>query len=333
MDSLTQLTLGAAVGEALLGRQMGRKAALWGAFLGTFPDLDVFIPMGDPVSDFTYHRSFSHSMFVLALLTPFWVWLIMKLHKNINLSKKSLMLSVYAIFFTHIILDSFTVYGTQIFWPITEYPVSIGSIFIIDPGYTVPLLIGCLLFLIFRKSKLAYQANLFGLIFSTVYLLWSFGVQSYVKQLTVASLKTKNIDHERFLVTPSPFNTFLWRIVVVDQHGYYVSYYSLFDQNSELAFDFNKSSYHLLDELKDHPPVNRLKWFSHGFITVDQVKEKIVISDIRMGIEPTYVFKFAIAEKKDQDLLPITPERMPVKQDMSRLPLIFERIFNPQVRF
>ena len=63
MDSITQLALGAAVSEAMIGKQSGRKAAAWGALLGTFPDLDVFIPMGSPIADFIYHRSFSHSFF------------------------------------------------------------------------------------------------------------------------------------------------------------------------------------------------------------------------------------------------------------------------------
>ena len=79
MDSITQLALGAAVGEATAGRQVGRRALLWGAICGTLPDLDVFIPLGDAVRDFTYHRSFSHSLFVLAALTPLIVWLILKL--------------------------------------------------------------------------------------------------------------------------------------------------------------------------------------------------------------------------------------------------------------
>ena len=41
MDSLTQIVLGAAVGEATLGRKVGNKALLWGAIAGTIPDLDV----------------------------------------------------------------------------------------------------------------------------------------------------------------------------------------------------------------------------------------------------------------------------------------------------
>ena len=80
MDSLTQMVLGAAVGEAVLGRRVGHKATLWGGVVATLPDLDVFIPLGDAVKDFTYHRAASHSLFILALLTPLVVALILKVH-------------------------------------------------------------------------------------------------------------------------------------------------------------------------------------------------------------------------------------------------------------
>ena len=42
MDSLTQIVLGAAVGEVMLGRKVGNRAILWGAVAGTIPDLDVY---------------------------------------------------------------------------------------------------------------------------------------------------------------------------------------------------------------------------------------------------------------------------------------------------
>jgi inner membrane protein len=82
MDSLTQLTFGAACGEAILGQKVGRKALVWGAVLGTLPDLDVFIPLGGPVNDFVYHRGFSHSLILLALLSPMIAWLISKIHPD-----------------------------------------------------------------------------------------------------------------------------------------------------------------------------------------------------------------------------------------------------------
>ncbi len=80
MDSLTQIALGAAVGEAVMKHKVGRKASLWGAICGTLPDLDVLIPMGDAVKDFTYHRAESHSLFYMTLVTPLLVWIILKIY-------------------------------------------------------------------------------------------------------------------------------------------------------------------------------------------------------------------------------------------------------------
>jgi inner membrane protein len=123
MDSLTQIALGAAVGEVALGRKIGNRAVLWGGICGMFPDLDVVIPLGDAVKDFTYHRSASHSLFVLTLLTPFFVWMIIKLHPKTNHYRNRLVALVFLAFTTHILLDCFTVYGTQAFWPLPIPPI------------------------------------------------------------------------------------------------------------------------------------------------------------------------------------------------------------------
>ena len=130
MDSLTQLALGAAVGESLMGRKVGHKALLWGAIAGTLPDLDVFIPLGDAVKDFTYHRSASHSLFVLAALTPLLVWLINRIHPRLREYKNDWMIMIYLVFATHVLLDSFTAYGTQILWPFVTTPISLSLIHI-----------------------------------------------------------------------------------------------------------------------------------------------------------------------------------------------------------
>ena len=72
MDSVTQFTLGAAVGAALLGKRMGpRSGIIIGGLLGTLPDLDVFIPAADPVASFIGHRGPTHSLIVHTLVTPF----------------------------------------------------------------------------------------------------------------------------------------------------------------------------------------------------------------------------------------------------------------------
>ena len=85
MDSLTQIVLGAACGEAVAGKKLGNRAMLWGAVGGTIPDLDVFaVFFTDEITSTSFHRGFMHSM-LFAALAP---WVLAKLtqwfyHNNI----------------------------------------------------------------------------------------------------------------------------------------------------------------------------------------------------------------------------------------------------------
>ena len=82
MDSLTQIVLGAAVGEAVLGKKVGNKAMLWGAIAGTIPDLDVFIKLfTDPITSTELHRGISHSLFFSIVMAPVLAWLVSKYQK------------------------------------------------------------------------------------------------------------------------------------------------------------------------------------------------------------------------------------------------------------
>ena len=63
MDSLTQIVLGAAVGEAALGKKVGNKALLYGAIAGTIPDLDILSGyFVDTVTALESHRGVTHSI-------------------------------------------------------------------------------------------------------------------------------------------------------------------------------------------------------------------------------------------------------------------------------
>ncbi len=71
MDSLTQVTLGASLGVAVMGRRTALwKAALWGGLAGLLPDLDVLIDHGDDLQNMVRHRGPSHSLLLLTLLAP-----------------------------------------------------------------------------------------------------------------------------------------------------------------------------------------------------------------------------------------------------------------------
>jgi inner membrane protein len=297
LDSLTQIALGAAVGEAVLGHRVGRKAALWGAICGTLPDLDVLIPFGDAVADFTFHRSFSHSVFMLALLTPPMAWLIRKIHPDDAAHRTGWYALVYLAFLTHVLLDSCTIYGTQIFWPLSDYPMTWGSIFIIDPLYTLPLIAGvAAVALVRRNPNKAYRFNLAMLALSTLYLGWSFAAKFYSQGIAREALSLQGIEHRQIVTLASPFNTILWRFVVMTPAGYAEGWYSLLDSDRTIDFTFHNSRLELLDGLESHWPVTRLQSFTKGFYRVGQEGRSVVITDLRMGAEDYYAFRFEVGQ-------------------------------------
>src|SRR5262245_46312858 len=142
MDSLTHVVFGASLGVAVMGRRTAVwKAALWGAVCNTLPDLDVFINHGDAIRNVTFHRSESHALFYLTLASPVVAAIIATLNREWALFKRW-WLAAWLLLISHPLLDLMTVYGTQIALPFTDRPFGLGSIFIIDPLYTLPLLVG-----------------------------------------------------------------------------------------------------------------------------------------------------------------------------------------------
>lgn len=332
MDSLTQIALGAAVGEATAGRQVGRKALIWGAICGTLPDLDVFISFGDAVRDFTYHRSASHSLFVLAALTPIVAWLIMKLHPETIKFRRRWVALVYLVFATHVLLDSFTVYGTQIFWPIITTPMTWSTIFIIDPAYTLPLLIGVIAALLAARHKIwGYTVNTIGLVLSTGYLLWTVGAKLHVENISRDALENQNIGFTRILTTPTPFNSLMWRILVINDMYYYEGFYSFFDGDTPIHFEQHPRSLVLIESLHDDWPVQRLEWFTKGFFAASADDGDIIITDLRMGLEPEYVFRFKVGEVANPHPHSVAVQRIPGIRNYERLLWVWARIWDPQV--
>ena len=327
MDSITQIALGAAVGEAVLGHRVGRKAAVWGGICGTLPDLDVLVPFADPVANFTYHRSFSHSLLVLALLTPLVAWLIRRLHPRYAGENTGWLLLVYLAFATHVLLDSCTIYGTQIFWPLDNTPMSWGSLFIIDPAYTLPLIAGLLAVALARQGSMrGYRVNLAMLAVSTLYVAWSFGAKYHAQGVAREALAQHGIEYDQIVTLASPFNTVLWRIVAMNGDRYHVGWYSLLDRDQVVAFQTYPSVTGLLDGLQDHWPVQRLQWFTKGFYRVSEHAGSVVMTDLRMGIEGSYVFRFKVGMVGNPHSLPTPSEQLPAELDTSRLPWLWARL-------
>lgn len=311
MDSVTQFLLGAAIGGAMLGPQAGRKALLWGGVCGTLPDLDVFIPRSDPVAALTYHRAATHAVFFLTLATPLIAALIERMHPDLRRVRGRCWLTVWLCLATHPLLDCFTVYGTQILLPFSDYPVGWSTIFIVDPLYTVPLAVAVVLALRRVPARAAHAARLcvIALALSSAYLLATVAIKAHVDSVTRASLLRQQIHAERFLSTPAFFNTVLWRIVVMTSDGYLEGYYSLLDSSGSIAFNAYPSSPSLLTPISGNWAVERLKWFTKGFYRVQETADGITMADLRMGAEPSYIFSFRLGVRNNGRIIPAPARR------------------------
>ena len=326
MDSLSQIALGAAVGVAVMGRRTAVwKAALWGAVAGTLPDLDVLIEHGDPISNMVLHRAETHAPFWLTLFSLPFAAAVARLHGEWSIWRRW-WLAIWLALVTHPLLDAMTVYGTQLALPFSDHPYGVGSVFIIDLLYTVPLLIGVGWALRARGAGRGLAANAAGLVISTAYLAWGVAAQAHVERIARSSLAAQGIAAEQVLITPTAFNTVLWRVVAIDGARFHEGFYSLFDATPQVAFDAFDRGTALAAELGGIQGFSRVQAFSKGFYKLQQQGERIVVSDLRMGQEPTYTFSFVIAERHSPPVALARPEQIGMRPDLKRgLPWLWRR--------
>jgi inner membrane protein len=323
MDSISQLALGAAVSVAVMGRRTALwKAAAWGAVAGTLPDLDVFIDHGNAIANMVLHRAETHSLFWLTLFSWPLAALVARLGGEWALLKRW-WLAIWLALVTHPLLDAMTVYGTQLALPFSNQPFGVGSVFIIDPLYTLPLLVGTGITLVSTRLR----ANTLGLVLSTAYLAWGFGAQQHVERLARDALTRQGIAAERLLVTPSAFNSIAWRVVVMQRDHYFEGFYSLLDNDRSIRFDRFDRGALLEPEVSGIQGYQRIRDFSQGFYALRQQGPRVLISDLRMGQEPAYTFSFAIAERASPaQALPV-PEQVGTRPDLGKfLPWLWRRI-------
>ncbi len=312
MDPVSQAALGAAVGVAV----MGRRRPLWqavvaGALVGTLPDLDIFIDHGDPVSNMVLHRAETHAFFWQLLASVPIAYLLARVSRSTALFGRWWLMTVLALF-THAILDALTIYGTRLALPFSDQPYGLGSLFVIDPLYTLPLLLGLLLTASVRaRNRLRW--NSWGLALSTLYAGWSLAAQAHVTQQVMATPEAQGLEASQVLVSPTPFNTVLWRIVLRQEDSYHEGYYSLLDPMAAPGRPIRLTRHDrgaaLESVTQALPKANRVRAFSRGFYALADDGRYITISDLRMGQHPYYAFSFRVAEHSSP-MREIQPQRI-----------------------
>ena len=298
MDSLTQIILGAAVGEAVLGRKIGNKAMLYGAIAGTIPDLDIISSFfTDTVTALEIHRGFTHSIFFSVLFAPIFAFIITRYDRYKNIKDWSWLF--FWVFITHPILDAQTTWGTQLFWPL-DIRLAFKNVFVIDPLYTLPFLV--FLILAMRQKKEAKKRRFYnnlGLLISSSYLILTIVFKGFAYQKFSEELATQNIQYKTLNTKPTPLNTILWSANIETERSFLIGYSSFLD-TSAIQFSSYPKNHYLLGDLANHPKVKRMVAISKGFYTVNKLNNVLYFNDLRFGllsIQPNaenFVFKYKI---------------------------------------
>ncbi|MCT4617590.1 MAG: metal-dependent hydrolase [Candidatus Gracilibacteria bacterium] len=284
MDSITQAVLGAAVGQVILGKKIGtRKAIVFGAIAGTIPDLDVLVSYDNMLDYVEYHRSLSHSILFAVLGGAGFAYAFQKFFdKDKKASFSNWYLMVFLGFFTHSLLDCFTTWGTQLFYPFSDIRIAFQSVFIIDLFYTIPLLF--VLILAYKNHKNIEKATkyvTYGLIISTFYLFLGVGFKLYVGNVFENYLAKHNIEYSRYTTTTTPLNTFLWGLAAETKDGYYHGYYSVFDTGEKIKLTHLSKHHEYLDNIPVHQK-EQIEKITKGYYAVQKDKENnIIVNDLR----------------------------------------------------
>ncbi|MCG8183920.1 metal-dependent hydrolase [Tenacibaculum piscium] len=298
MDSLTQIILGAAVGEAVLGRKIGNKAMFYGAIAGTIPDLDVLASFfTDKVTALYIHRGFTHSIIFSVLFAPIFAWIVTRYEKYKNFKNWTWLF--FLAFVTHPILDAHTTWGTQLFWPF-DIRLAFKTIFVIDPLYTIPFLV----FLIFamtqkRVHKKRAFYNKMGLIISSSYLVLTFLLKWLAFNQFEKALENQNIEYLQIDTRPSPLNTILWSANVQTEDAFLLANYSFFD-TKPITFTKHLKNHHLLGNFVKNETVKRMIFISEGWFTINKKNGELYFNDLRFGLlsmnpnAENFVFKYKI---------------------------------------
>jgi inner membrane protein len=308
MDSLTHIVLGAAIGEAMLGKKIGRKAMLWGALADTIPDFDVFAsPCFSDAQQLLVHRGFTHSFLFLLIMAPLLGWLFSRWFKKAGVSWKEWGALFFAGMLTHILLDSLTAYGTGWFEPFSSYRVSFNTIFVADLFYTLPFLVCVLVALIAGNgSPKRTKWNRAGLWISSLYLVFTIVNKWHVQEKIEEQLAAKHIEVSDVVTTPTPLNNFLWMSYSKDATGYWFGYHSVFDKKQDIDFYHVNKKDSLLKPFEGDPSIALLKRFSKGDYIMSEHDSMVFFNDIRFGQmggwngpDSAFVFSFKLNKNAD----------------------------------
>jgi inner membrane protein len=285
MDTVTHIVLGGCIGEALLGKKLGKKALLVGAVAQSIPDVDFITYLWkSPADALLAHRGFTHSILFILLISPVLAFLARRLYGKYEITFRKWIYFFCIQLLVHIFIDAFNVYGTGWFEPFSHYRISFNTIYVVDPLFSIWPFIA---FVVLSALPLSHVARTFwwrfGVLLSGLYLGYCIVNKASIDDSVKRIADERHIQYSQSLVTPSPFNNWLWYVVLKKDSGFLVGYRSLFDQHDSIDFHYFARNDSLLQPFIKSEAVHELTRFSKGFYTAEKWGESLVFNDLRFG--------------------------------------------------
>jgi len=285
LDSITHIALGAVVGEALLGKSIGKRAMVFGAIAQSLPDVDFMAAFWMTTTEnILAHRGFTHSFLFMAVTTVLLGYLAWRWHRD-----KTIPLTTWMLFFAfqitiHLLIDACNAYGVGWFEPFSHHRISFNILFVADPFFSISTGIAALV-LVFMNSENRLRSLwvVASLTVSSLYIIYAVYNKVTIDKAVDNSLKEQKITHHGFFSTPTPLNNWLWFVAAKTDSGFQIGHRSVFENQTKIEFYYFPQNKSALDTLKNHEDIQRLIRFSQGYYTVENRNDTLLFNDLRFG--------------------------------------------------
>jgi inner membrane protein len=307
MDSLSHVIIGAAIGETLVGKKIGRWGMVLGAIAKSMPDFDLFYTgLDDTRAYMCQHRAHTHSLFIEALYAVPIAYLLARLFKE-KVSFSQMLVLMLACLWGHSLLDWCTNFGTQLLLPFSNGSYSLNTLAIVDIVFTLPMLV-LMLIAVFNKHNTIRRLFLakMTLLYCFLYLGLTFFNKHQAESLVQSSLLQNQIPATAHLTNPTILNNILWYAVASNDSTVFAGEYSLWYPNRPIRWYAFARNQALMDSSKSKKDIEILRWFSDPYTMAQANGDTLNVYAAKFGrinlaesdLEKSFVLHYMLFQKE-----------------------------------
>jgi inner membrane protein len=289
LDLLTQGLLGGVLALSVAKKKESRSAAATGFAAALLADADIFIHASDdPLLNVEFHRHFSHALIFIpigALIAALLLWPLLRKH----LGFKRIYWYALLGYATSGLLDACTSYGTHLLWPFSDTRIAWSIIAIIDPVFSLCLIIALILGVKYCKPVTAR----IGLALAGAYLLVGAWQHQNALQTAIELAQLRGHKIQSIIVKPTMANLVLWRSVYQSNGLFYVDAIRIgpgpkriYPGESAQKFQLERDRPNLDRESVLARDIARFSRLANDYVITDPGRAN-VLTDVRYSMLPT----------------------------------------------